>query len=579
MIPLRARFWFVYIVLLLLSLGFASEEPVVFDALHKPLKPFAGLEYSEIPLTGTESSVEKLNAAQTHKIEAQFSTGRQLVGKVDLALDASISSPEAIQATVILIENDNESIVAQGNFAADGKLELQFEGHFAERVRIETSGANAENPIENFTIQSIILGSETRIMLIGDSITEAHYDTSGSVREGYRHLLYRQLDQAYSNIDFVGTSGDEPYEAHCDGGKRISAFNKNGSMDVRGPMNSYHPQIVAIHLGTNDVNNYQDPQQSAEQMRSLINYLLDWRYNDNGALLDENIRLDHILVSLIIPAKYRDELCIETNRQFALVIDDFISGRETGQPEPIHVVDHFSRFREWPPAGSNGFYNLMWDRLHPDNSGHYVMASTYFDIFDDILSGQSDNHWFSDISFLANIIGTDYHYNDDNTTDFYNHAIAVADINDDGMDDFYTTRSDYGDKSAHDNMYIWNGDLPYSDKTSLLGLDDPGGSRGAVFVDIDNDGDFDLFNGNSPGRNRLYENRNGVDFTERTNVGIADINATTTGVAAFDADNDGDMDLLAFSKSATLRAFARLETGVVRTFLPFTLIVPERNCS
>ncbi len=558
MILTRIRYIFI-LVLFLLAVSYSEKERVVFDVLHKPLEPFAGVQYEALPVEASYSFLPKSSLSEpVHTIDANFSTGRQLVGKVNLLLSSDVQLTNETRATVILLDEGKEVVAAATLITKTGEVELVFDGHFAESARIEITGVE-KNPITDFTISSIVLSSNTRIMLLGDSITEAHYDSTGTITEGYRHRLYNRLSQSY-NIDFVGTSGDAPYEAHCDGGKRISAFYQGGSMDVRGPMNTHHPHIVGIHLGTNDINNDENPVETAEHMRKLVNYLLEWRYDSSGRILDEAIRLEHIVVSLIIPAKYDDELSIETNRYIALVVDDFISGRETGRPEPVYAVDFFSRFREWPPSDANSWYSLMWDRLHPDNSGHELMASTYFEKFDEILSGQPDRRWFSDVSFLANIIGTDYQYNDNNTTDFFNHAFAVADINNDGIDDLYSTRSDYGNNTAHDNFYMGNASLPYSDRTDDFDLEDPGGSRGAVFVDIDNDGDFDLFNGNSPGPNKIYENLNGVDF-RLASAGMSNINATTTGVAVFDAENDGDMDVLAVNSKGVNEFYLNNGTG------------------
>ncbi|MBN1480403.1 VCBS repeat-containing protein [candidate division KSB1 bacterium] len=550
MTPLHKRILILTFCTLFSSIVRPSEEPVVFDAVNKPLRPFAHVRYAPISNTPPLHSIQtgKSQAGLDtvlHQLETHFAGGRQLVGRVTLTLTPSIQTTDSIVTTLVLRDNGLEHQMESKAFTPDGTAELQFYGTFAESMLITIAGvAGTNNPIEHVSVEKIVLGDKNRIMLLGDSITEAHYDTSGAIAEGYRHKLYHKLINAYPDIDFVGTSGDEPYEAHCDGGKRISAFLQNGSMDIRGPMNTFHPRMVAIHLGTNEINNYENPVKTAEDMRKLINYLLQWRYDDLHNLVDPEIRLEHIIISLVMPAKYRDELCIETNRQIALVVDEFISGRETGRSEPVYAADHFSRFREWPPSDANRYYDLMWDRLHPNNQGHELMAVTYFDVFDGILSGPG---WFTDISFLADIIGRDYYYPNNTTTHFSHHAVAIADVNNDGADDVYLTRSDYDNQTGHDEFYLRQPSLPYATLTEDYHLLDAGGSRGAVFVDIDNDGDFDLFNGNSPGPNKLYQNQDGAGFIQLANIGIEKFNATTTGVAAFDAENDGDMDLLAIN--------------------------------
>jgi hypothetical protein len=67
-----------------------------------------------------------------------------------------------------------------------------------------------------------------------------------------------------------------------------------------------------------------------------------------------------------------------------------------------------------------------------------------------------------------------------------------------------------------------------------------------VFVDVDNDGDLDLFNGNTWEPNQLYINDGTGYFVEQSSTrGIEVINGETRGVVAFDANNDGYIDLYA----------------------------------
>ncbi|MBN1464403.1 VCBS repeat-containing protein, partial [candidate division KSB1 bacterium] len=530
--------------LLFLTALFAAQEPILFDVYKKPQRPYAHVQYAPISVLEMQHTIvtnpksASIAQGRIHRIETSF-LDRQLVGRVRMTLQPNALVSDSARVKIVLQDLQSEHQVVD---AALSQLEFAFDGTFARSMQVSITGIESdENSVALLSIESIVLSDKRRILLLGDSITEAHYDSTGAVTWGYRHRLYHKLVDAYPDIDFVGTSGDDPYEAHCDGGKRVSAFLQNGSMDVRGPMDTHHPHIVAIHLGTNDINNDDKPVETAENMRRLITYLLQWRYDDNGAALADNIRLQHIIVSLIIPAKYKDELSIETNRYIALVVDDFISGRATGRPEPVHIADHFSRFRE------ANFPSLMFDRLHPNNAGHELMSVTYFRAFDAILSEQPNRSWFTDVSFQANIIGTEYNYPDDITTEFLNQAVAVADVTGDGWDDIYITRSDYGNNSSHDELYVRAPSFPYVNRTADFDVTDSGGSRGAVFVDIDNDGDFDLFNGNSPGPNILYENENDNGFNRRTDAGIENINAITMAVAAFDADNDGDMDLLAIN--------------------------------
>ncbi len=73
-------------------------------------------------------------------------------------------------------------------------------------------------------------------------------------------------------------------------------------------------------------------------------------------------------------------------------------------------------------------------------------------------------------------------------------------------------------------------------------------SQGAAIGDYDNDGDFDLFVCNLAGDNRLLQNDGKGFFLDATAAaGLAD-SAQSVGAVFFDADNDGDLDLMVANK-------------------------------
>ena len=87
-------------------------------------------------------------------------------------------------------------------------------------------------------------------------------------------------------------------------------------------------------------------------------------------------------------------------------------------------------------------------------------------------------------------------------------GVASGDVNGDGLADFlFSCGNDYSSDSQPAQLYV-------SDGTTLIGpvwqTPDSIYSLGAEFLDVDNDGDLDLFLGLSPGRSRLYLNHGGV---------------------------------------------------------------------
>ncbi len=142
----------------------------------------------------------------------------------------------------------------------------------------------------------------------------------------------------------------------------------------------------------------------------------------------------------------------------------------------------------------------------------------------------------------------------------YGHGAAFADVTGDSIPDLYISSAvRKADGKVPETLYIGQpGGAPYSEEDGKRGCsDDYGmtGTHGICFFDYDNDGDFDIYNATTDDWNRLYRN-NGVGYfdTVMTTAGLYKNNVWvdtygllgygTRGVVAFDADNDGFMDLL-----------------------------------
>lgn len=132
-------------------------------------------------------------------------------------------------------------------------------------------------------------------------------------------------------------------------------------------------------------------------------------------------------------------------------------------------------------------------------------------------------------------------------------AVAVADVNLDGLPDLFLTQSlkSVGDRGK---LHINQGDFkfekqaihslePYLDDPKSYGL--PGF---AFFYDKDNDGDQDLFVGFGFGNSRVFENKiiptNELQFEEIQIKGISDAHSICLSANAADFNNDGILDIL-----------------------------------
>jgi len=106
-----------------------------------------------------------------------------------------------------------------------------------------------------------------RIMPLGASITEGLFSSDGG---GYRTQLFRHLRDTGYNTTFVGSSADGPddisrnHEGHS--GFTISGIANN----VDGWLDQNPPDIILLHVGTNDLLMGADPNGAADQLNALI---------------------------------------------------------------------------------------------------------------------------------------------------------------------------------------------------------------------------------------------------------------------------------------------------------------------
>lgn len=111
-------------------------------------------------------------------------------------------------------------------------------------------------------------------------------------------------------------------------------------------------------------------------------------------------------------------------------------------------------------------------------------------------------------------------------------------------------------------LYRNNGNGTFTDVTRAAGMALPGRSLGAIWSDVDEDGDPDLFVANDMGSNFLFINQGKGRFTEEAlsrgvALGEGGRAQASMGVASFDYDGDGHLDLACTNFSGEYLALYR----------------------
>jgi hypothetical protein len=133
-------------------------------------------------------------------------------------------------------------------------------------------------------------------------------------------------------------------------------------------------------------------------------------------------------------------------------------------------------------------------------------------------------------------------------------GLALGDYDQDGLPDLYLVSQDGPNK-----LFRQIAPLRFQDVTAAAGGVDGGDAwgAGAVFADVDGDGDLDLYVCNYEAKNLLYENQGDGTFRENAAAFGLDIHAASMMAAFADYDRDGRLDLYLLTNRALHSGWAQ----------------------
>ena len=211
-------------------------------------------------------------------------------------------------------------------------------------------------------------GGACIIMPLGDSITEGYPDFVG----GYRVELFHQANLAGKNITFVGRRSNGPASGMVDG-KPFPAGNEGysgytidtapgftGISPLTVPaINMFHPHVILLAIGTNDINGNLNVATAPTRLGALIDTITTAAPNTL------------LVVAQIIPT--RTDATNTRIQTYNAAIPALVQTRANAGKHVLRV-DMYTTYT----ANANYKTALLVDDLHPNTAGYGLMGRTWY---------------------------------------------------------------------------------------------------------------------------------------------------------------------------------------------------------
>jgi lysophospholipase L1-like esterase len=188
---------------------------------------------------------------------------------------------------------------------------------------------------------------------------------------GYRIELFRQSVMNSRNLTFVGSLTNGPatvqnrtFPQHHEGHGGYTIDTLGGKNGISGQitdqaLSSYHPNIVLLKIGTNDINSNIDVANAPTRLGKLIDEITT---NAPSALL---------VVSSIIPTA--DNTTNQRVQTYNAAIPGLVNTRAAAGKHVV-FVDNYATFAK----NANYATALMADGLHPNDAGYVILGQSFY---------------------------------------------------------------------------------------------------------------------------------------------------------------------------------------------------------
>ena len=245
-------------------------------------------------------------------------------------------------------------------------------------------------------------GQTLKIMPLGDSITKGYSGSPSKI--GYRQLLYDNLQTNFSSlgINFVGYSntsggsaGYDHFEAH-NGWQAVQSsidadYNEwdmishlqddytNYSDQLNTKLTHYNPDIVLLHVGTNDFETGITASVGVNHVNSVLDVLYSSTYNNNASntvvFLAQIINRSNQVATSDpdAPSGIR-----ATTSNFNNQLRTSAADRIVNNNNKIVLVNMETAITNYDEDPLNGGSGDMFDAFHPNQTGYNKIAGVWY---------------------------------------------------------------------------------------------------------------------------------------------------------------------------------------------------------
>ena len=211
-------------------------------------------------------------------------------------------------------------------------------------------------------------GSACAVLPLGDSITEGFGSSGG----GYRVELFRQALQNGKKLTFVGSLENGPstvqnqtfpkkHEGH--GGYTIDSDSAHSGISgsiANQALSNFHPHIVLLMIGTNDINGNVDVANAPKRLGKLI--------DDITTKQPDTL----VVVATIIPIA--NDGTNQKVQTYNAALPGVVNARATSGKH-VALLDNYAAFSK----DSSYRTTLMSDNLHPNDAGYVVLGRSMYE--------------------------------------------------------------------------------------------------------------------------------------------------------------------------------------------------------